>query len=331
MENNEFDPTKRYDLEIAKLIGEPINTQLPVPVALSEIADTFTAEAGEHVWRIKNLDNTADVVLSVDANGIITPVKRTPLQDIELTFSGFNSKLDYVLVEDILNKVDTNALARRKEAITRGMDKRELKLVLDAILTPVNTVFPQNEVGGSEITPDSGDDIYDVYFDAKHAIEDYGDNFVSLVGSTVKEKIDTYDKDNVTTFNYNITLMDRLAKVGISVRKIFGKVSVATNEAEVNLLAANQLILVSKDSTISEGKPIQFVRRKINPAIAKLMGADVDAAQRAIIVSQTPVPINTAGTTDLVLGYAVYGYESIVIAIKNPKAIAYADLTDILS
>ena len=133
--DNVYDPTRRLDLEIAKLIGEPINTQLPVAVPIAEIADTFTAEAGEHVWRIKNLDNTADVVLAVDANGIITPVKRTPLQDVELSFSGLNSKLDYVLVEDILNKVDTNALARRKEAITRGMDKYELKLILDSMMS----------------------------------------------------------------------------------------------------------------------------------------------------------------------------------------------------
>jgi len=331
---NLYDPTRRFDLEIAKLIGEPINTQLPVAVAISEIADFFTAEAGEHVWRVKNLDNTADVVLSVDANGIITPVKRTPLQDVELTFSGFNSKLDYVLVEDVLNRVDTNALARRKEAISRGMDKKELKLILDALLTPTNAVFPHNEVGGYEVTVESGDDIYDVYFKAKHGIEDYGDNFVSLVGSTVKEKIDTYSKDNATAFNYNVapqSLLKLLAEVNISVRKIFGKVSTVTGETESSLLDTNTMVLVAKDSTISEGKPIQFVRRKINPSIAKLMGADVDNAQRAIIVGQTPVAINTAGTTDLILGYAIYGYESIVICVKQPKGIATADLSTILS
>lgn len=329
MEN--YDPTRRLDLEIARLLGEPINTQLPVPVAISEIADTFTAEAGEHVWRIKNLDETADVVLAVDANGIITPVKRTPLTDVELTFTGLNSKLDYVLVEDVLNKVDTNALARRKEAISRGMDKRELKIILDALLTPTNSVFPHNEVGGYSVSVVSGDDIYDVFFKAKHGVEDYGDDFHALVGTTVKEKIDTYDKDNASTLNYNVALMDRLAKVGIGVRKIFGKVSTATDETEASLLDSKKMVLVARNSTIAEGKPIQFVRRKINPAIAKLMGADVDMAQRAVIVSQTPVPINTSGTTDLVLGYAVYGYESVVIAVKNPKAIATADLTSILS
>lgn len=328
---NGYDPTRRLDLEIARLIGEPINTQLPVPVAISEIADTFTAEPGEHAWRIKNLDNTADIVLDVDANGVITPVKRTPLTDVELTFKGLNSKMDYVLVEDVLNKVDTNALARRKEAISRGMDKTELKIILDALLTPTNDVFPFNEVGGYSVTVASGDDLYDIFFKAKHGIEDYGDNYHALVGSTVKEKIDTYDKDNATTFNYNLTLMDRLAKVGISARKIFGKVSRLSNETETDLLDKKKMVLVARDSTISEGKPIQFVRRKINPAIAQLMGADVDSAQRAIMVGQVPVIVEVSGIKENVLGYSVYGYESVVIAVKNPKAIAIADLTTILT
>ena len=322
---------RRLDLEIAQLIGEPINVQLPVPVALAEIADLNTAEAGDHVWRIKDLDETVDVILNVDANGVMTPVKRTPLTDVELSFTGLNSKLEYVLVEDVLNKVDTNALARRKASITRGMDKSELKIILDALLTPTNTVFPQNEVGGYSVTVASGDDIYDVFMKAKHGIEDYGDNYAALVGTTVKEKIDTYDKDNVTSFNYNITLSDRLAKVGITVRKIFGKISRASNESEAVLLDAKKMILVARDSTIANGKPIEFVRRKINPDIAKLMGADVDNTQRAIIVGLTPVNVDVSGTMQNVLGYSVFGYESIVMCVKNPKAIATADLTSILS
>ncbi|MGH7249989.1 MAG: hypothetical protein ACREGC_03375, partial [Minisyncoccia bacterium] len=271
---------RRLDLEIAQLVGEPINPQLPVPVALAEIADVNTAEPGEHVWRIKDLDETVDVVLNVDSNGVMTPVKRTPLTDVELSFTGLNSKLEYVLVEDVLNKIDTNALARRKSSITRGMDKAELKIILDALLTPTNTVFPQNEVGGYSVTVASGDDLYDVFMKAKHGVEDYGDNYVALVGTTVKEKIDTYDKDSATSFNYNITLVDRLSKVGISIRKIFGKVSRASNETESSLLDPKKMILVARDSTIANGKPIEFVRRKITPDIAKLMGADVDSAQR---------------------------------------------------
>jgi hypothetical protein len=61
------------------------------------------------------------------------------------------------------------------------------------------------------------------------------------------------------------------------------------------------------------------------------MGADVDSAQRAIMVGQVPVIVEVSGIKENVLGYSVYGYESVVIAVKNPKAIAIADLTTILT
>lgn len=321
---------RRLDLEISRLIGQPINTELPVPVEISAIADVFTAEAGEHVWRYQNLDETADVVLTVDADGKITVVKRTPLNDVELTFQGYNSKLEYVLVEDVLNKVDTNALSRRKESISRGMDKTELKSILDAILTPTSAVFPANEVGGTEITPASGEDLYDVIIRAKQSLEDYGDQFVLLCGSSVKNGIDTYDKDKASTFNYNVTLTRKLAELQIEVIKVFGQVSNVAGETSSALLNANKFILVAKNSRISEGKPIKFVRRKINADIARLMGADVDAAQRALIVNPVPVQVNFAGTNSNVLAYAVYGYESVIFCITNPKAIAHCDASSVL-
>lgn len=311
-------------LEIASLIGQPIDTQLPVPVELSAIADTFVAEAGEKVYRVSTMDSTADVVLDVDANGVITVVKRTPLAEAELTFKGLNSKLEYVLVDAVLSSPDTNILARRKESITRGMDKREVKIILDAILANTSGYLPG--VNNTEVTPVSTDDVYDVIMKMKHAVEDYGDGYVLMVGSTIKEKIDTYDKDNAGTFNYNVTLTARLRELGIEVVKIFGKVSSAANEAEVALMDAEKMILVAKNSRIAEGKPIKFIRRKISPDIAKLMGADVDKAQRALVVNPTPVQVSGVNT----LAYGVYGYESVIFCITNPKAIAFADCNSII-
>ena len=121
-------------LEIAKLIGEPINAQLPVPVELAEIADTFLAEAGEKIWRYTAFDTSLDTIITVDASGVITTVKRSPTGDAELTFSGLQSRLEYILIDDMLAETDnTQVIARRKVSITRGMDKRELKTILDGI------------------------------------------------------------------------------------------------------------------------------------------------------------------------------------------------------
>jgi len=314
-----------FRLKCGKLLGQPLNPQLPIPVELSTIANIETAEPGEHVWRMENVDLTADVVLVVDSNGLITVKKRTPLTDVLVEFTGVNSKLEYVLVEDVLNKVDTRALSRRKASITRSMDKREVKIILDALITPSSTYFPANKVENNEVTVASGDDLYDVIVAMKHKLEDYGDNFALLVGKTVKEKLDVYDKEQASVFNYNVEIMAKLKSLNIDVMKIFGKVSLADNEVETDLLDPKKMVMVARNSRIQDGKPITFVRRKVTPEIAQAMGVEVDEAQRCILMH--PMPIQDSGNR---LAYGVYGYESAVFCITNPYGISFADATIIL-
>jgi len=318
---------KNLHLEIARQVGEPIDPSLPVPVAISEIADTLTAEPGEKIWRYSEFDPQAgDYVRVVDGAGAITTVKRTPTGDAELAFSGLNSKLEYVLIDDILAETDnTSVLARRKSSITRAMDKKEVKNIVDALLAKTASYLPG--VDPHEYTTVTGEDLYDAILGMKHLVEDFGDNFVLLVGSTVKEAIDTFDKDKAGTFNYSVTLSAKLKELGITVVKMFGQVeSTATGGAE-DIMNKKKLILVARDSSIAEGKPIKFVRRIINPDIARLMGAEIDSAQRALVVGGTPV--NLAGVNTL--AYSIYGYESQIFTITNPKALCICDATAILS
>ena len=320
------DEVKRLDLVISKSVGEPIDPTLPVPVAITEIADVFTAEPGEKIWRYSQFDpNAGDYVRVVAGDGSITTVKRTPTGDAELTFSGLNSKMEYVLIDEILAETDnTSVLARRKRSITRGMDKKEVKNIVDAILAKTAGYLPG--VNPHDYTLSTGDDIYDVIIGMKHLVEDYGDNYALLVGSTVKEKIDTYDKDKASSFNYSVTLSAKLKELGITVVKMFGQVETTATGGAENIMDKKKLILVARDSSIAEGKPIKFVRRIINPDIARLMGAEVDSAQRALVVGGTPV--NLAGVNTL--AYSIYGYESQIFTITNPKALCIADATSIL-
>ena len=317
---------RKVNLEIAKLIGEPINPALPVPVALSEIADLGTAEAGEKIWYFASEDSDVDEIYEVNTStGKIVLVKKDPLADTQLTFTGLNSRKQYVLLDTVLSSPDVDVLARKKSSISRGMDKLELKRILDAIIA-------LGAIG--TITPTSAEDLYDVIIRAKHALEDYGDNYVLLCGSTVKEAIDNYDKKKAGTYNYNVTLPAKLRELGITVIKIFGQVksgTAAANEADSGtlerLLDTNKFVIVARDSTIAKGKPVIFVRRLIPAEIAKMMGASVDGAQRMLSVSSDTT--NVAGTDTL--GYAVYGYESVVLAITNARAIKKsADLSAIL-
>lgn len=304
--NNMYDGVQ---LNIAKYIGEPINTNLPVPMEIAEIADVHVVEPGEKTWYYASQDTDDDEIYQVNTStGELTLVKRSPMDVTELSFQGLNSKKEYVLLDSVIQSPDQQVLGRKKSRLAHALDKLELRLILAAIVASdaVETV-----------TKDSGEDLYDVIVQAKQQIEDRGDNFVLLAGTDVSNKLDTYDKDNAGDFNYNVTINDKIAKMGIKVVKIFGAVKYTGDEAMVKLLDAQRFILIARNSRIADGKPLAFVRRKISPQIAQFMGADVDNAQRALIIDKSPT--NVSGTDTL--GYGIIAYEQIIWAIVNPKGI----------
>lgn len=296
-------------LEIMKYIGEPINNNLPVPMEISAIADVYTVEPGEKTWYYASQDTDDDEIYQVNTStGAVTAVKRSPMDVTELSFQGLNSKKEYVLLDTVMDSPDQMVLGRKKNRITHALDKLELRLILAAI-TASDAV--------STVTLDSGEDLYDVIVQAKQAVEDYGDKFILLAGSDVNNKLDTYDKDNASTFNYNVTIRDKISKMGIEVVKIFGSVKYTGDETMTALLDADRFILIARNSRIAEGKPLAFVRKKVSPLIAQQMGASVDNAQRALIVDKALTNIDGTDT----LGYGVIAYEKIIWAILNPKAI----------
>lgn len=317
-------------LEIAKQIGQPINASLPVPMEIAAIANVGTAEAGEKVYVFEDLDTEVDYVLDVDVNGKITTKKVSPIGDVQLSFKGLQTKLEYVLVDVMLNAVDQDVLIRRKRALTRSLDKLESRMILTAITTGANPALAGADAYVTdpasliqEVDVASGEDLYDVIVKAKHALEDYGDGFVLLAGVTIKEKIDTYDKEKAGTHNYKVGLREFLANAGITVVKIFGKVKYNAEVAAERLLDANKFVLIATNSRLAEGKPISFIRRKIAPEMAKLMGADVDTAQRANFVIPTPVqtPVTSGDDRTNTVAFGVFAYESVIWAITNPYAI----------
>jgi hypothetical protein len=317
-------------LEIAKQIGEPLNPTLPVPVELSAMCNLDTVAPGEKLWRYTAVDSTSDIVGQIESDGSITAVKRTPTGDAELTFQGLDTKKEYVLIDDILSESDnTGVLARRKAAITRGMDKKEIYTVLQAILG--NTALGQansNFVPGvscQSVTVSSSKDLYDVISDMKHKVEDYGDDLLLLTGSTVKEEIDDYSKDNADSHNYDVNLREKLREWGITDMKVYGTFKDKSGSS-YQVMDKKKMVMVARNSRIEEGKPITFVRRRIDPAIAQYISANPDEAQRLIISSQGP---DNIGGTDT-FGYAVWGYESVIFCITNPYAIVTADVSTII-
>ena len=295
-----------------KLLNEPIDPNLRCPLELAEIVNYVESEPGETVeyFASSAQDRGVDVIYAADANGDLAPVK-VPLKSVSaLTFQGLQSKLDYVLIHEILNSKDQGALAARKNGIIRAMDNEEVRRIL-------NLCF----VASQEVEKDTGEDLLDVIIKMKQKVSDYATDYILLVASDVMDAIERYDKDNVTSFNYKMSIHDEIAKLGIKkVVKILGNSGYA--EGDTPVLAAGKAILVGRDSNLTAGKPLTLVRRKFEKEIAELSGAG-EGAVRLVDVAKTPQVINANGKNTL--GYGIFGYESLIKVNLNFRAISWSD------
>ena len=296
-----------------QLINEPIDPNLRCPVELQDIVNYREAEAGESVeyFASPGQDRAGDDIYSADANGTIT-YHKVPLKTVlALTFTGLQSKLETVLIDEILNSKDQTALAQKKDAIIRAMDCEEVRLILNLCLAAAT----------QEITKDSGEDLLDVIIKLKQKVSNYATDYILLVASDVMDEIEKYDKEHVTTFNYKMSIFDEIAKLGIKkVVKVLG--NSGFNGGDTPVIAAGKAILVGRDSNLAKGRPVFFSRRKFAKEIAELSGAQ-EGAVRLINVASTPMPVNAAGANTL--GYGVFGYESKTMVLVNYRAISWSD------
>jgi hypothetical protein len=298
-------------LEIAKVIGQPIDTSLAVPFEITEIADIEFAEFGEDVYYFAAADDNTDTVYTAADSGEVTSNKKSPSGATSLTFVGLQSDLAYVTINELSDAKDQTALARKKVAITRSMDKIEVKRLLDVILA----------ISAQEVELDSGEDLYDGILKMVHKVIDFGTDFALLVGSTVWEAINKFDKDNADNFNYRISIKDMLKENGITLVKVVGQVKVDSGSYD-SVLSATKAILVARNSNLKVGKPCLFVRRRINPEVAGQLGIAPDAAQRLVTTIGGLQVINNHKN---ILGYGCIGYESVIEAVTLSKAVCWSD------
>jgi len=296
-----------------QLINEPIDPNQRCPVELADIVNYREADAGETIeyFASSAQDRAADDIYSVDANGSIAYNKILLKSTLALPFTGLQSKLETVLIDEILNSKDQTALAVKKDGIGRAMDSEEVRLILNLCLAAPT----------QEITKASGEDILDVIIRMKQKVSDYATDYILLVASDVMNEIETYDKDNANNFHYKMEIMAEIAKLGIGkVVKVLGNSGL--NAGSTPVIAAGKAILVGRNSTIAKGRPIFFSRRKFSGEVAALSGAK-EGAVRLINIEQTARIINAQNANTL--GYGVYGYESKTMVLTNFRAISWSD------
>jgi len=310
-------------LELAKVIGQPIDSAHPVSIDLAEIADVDYVGFGERVY-VFDYDENTDTVYTAADNGQVTANKKSPSGSTELTFGGLQSELSYVTLNELQDADDNTPLARKKASISRSMDKKELKNVCDAILA----LDGDTGEADLEVAAETGDDVWTLIQKMINQVTDYADNFVLLAGSNVVDAINAYDRANADSFSMPMKIYpDLLDKNKVTVVKVLGTIATDSGES-LAVLNADKAILVGRNSKIVGigGKPVLFVRRRINPEVAKAMGIEPDAAQRLIT--------NLGGlqvvSTSNILGYGVVGIEWVVEAITRYKDICFADFASII-
>jgi hypothetical protein len=296
-----------------QLINTPIDPNLHVPLAIEEIVNYREADPGETVeyFASSAQDRASDDIYVADANGTITFHKVALKSTTALTFVGLQSNLETVLIDEIMNSKDQTAIAQKKDAIIRAMDNEEVRLCLNLVLA----------ASTQEVNKDTGEDLLDVIIKMKQKISKYSTDYILLVASDVMDKIESYDKDNVTTFNYKMSILEEIAKLGITkIVKVVGDSGLAGGSTPV--LADGKAILVGRNSQLAKGRPIFFTRRKFSKDIAELCGA-TEGAVRLVKFLESPYPINAGNANTL--GYSVYGYEQKIQCLTNFRAVSWTD------
>jgi hypothetical protein len=303
-----FDPI----LERAyQLINEPIDPNHKVPVEIAEIVDYKEAAPGEDVYAYASPDtDRPQTVISIYTNGELVYSKITLEEPALLTFGGLQSKLETVLLDEILNSKDQSSLAHKKHAIIRQLDAAEGRMILDLCQAEAS----------QEISKGSAEDLLDVIIRMKQLISNYSTDYILLVANDVMDAIETYEKSNVTNFNFRLPLKDILADLGITkIVKVLGK------DNTTPVLADGKAILVGRNSSLIDSKPLILARRKFSQEIASNSGAS-EGAVRLVDIVKLPVH-NDSGVP--ILGYSVIGYESLSANLVNFRAVAYS--TDIIA
>jgi len=303
-----------------QLINTPIDTNLRVPFELVDIVDYNEAEPGETVEYFAADSSAVDGIYEV-TDSVLTYHKIGLRDAVAISFTGLNSKLETILLDEIMNSKDQTALAVKKDSIIRSMDKDEIRRVLAAIVALDGDTGEANQ----EVEAETGDDILRLIIKMANKITDYATDSVLLLGADAYAKYVDYDLDNADNFHFPFPIAAELAKRGINkIIKVIGELDTGETGA-TQLLDAKLGILVGRNSNLVKGKPVKMMRRKFSAEIAARAGAK-EGDVRLVNIADVPQPVNGGN----VLGYAVYGYEQLAQVITNYRALCWSDFTKVL-
>jgi len=298
--------SKYSPLELAKIIGEPLDPRKPYPDIVEAVCFTDTAEPTDYVYYHTYL-NATNLVYTITSTGAVTSSNVSPQAPSEFTFIDNATPEYYVKINELASAKEAT-LARVLRTINQTLNMKENKYIADLAIAGAQS---DHSLTSGQMRF-SYNDLVEMLLD----IVDYGDNYTFLVGSEL-------DQD-IMLWNWNDNKYHDLLQAfnALNIKKIrmgVGNITVDTNAA-ARQLAANRGLLIATSTEM--GKPFVFVRKKLNDI--DLLGAAIkqegEKPQRLVFVS--PNPINASGGTSRYLAVGITGYEQIVAACVNGMCVS---------
>ena len=296
-------------LEIARILGEPVDPRRPFSDLIVETCNTDTAEPNEYVYYFDVLNET-DTVYTITSTGAATSSNVSPDTPAAFTFIDIATPEYYVKITDLASAKEAT-FARKLSTINRSLNMYENKYIFTLAEAALSTSSFDHTLTSAQMRF-SYNDLITLLTD----IIDYGDKYVLFVGSELDKDMMLWDWND----NKYHSMIDAFENLGIQkIRMGTGNLTIDAN-SPARQLAANTGYLIALNTEV--GKPFLFVRKLLND-IDLLGGAlkqNGEKPERLVFVS--PNPIVASGGTTRYLAVGITGFEEIVAACINPYAVA---------
>lgn len=293
-------------LEIARVIGQPVDPRKPYSNLVNAICETDTADASDYVYSY-DVNQDTDYIYTITSTGAITDSAVTPDTPTVLTFADIASPHYYVKITDLAKAME-KTLARKKATINRALNAEEnyqVVQLLDAAAVGRGNV---NDLKSGETS-----------FNYAHVIDmifqliDYAEDYVLVEGNQIAQDIKLWD----WTDNKYHSLKEAFADLGIEEQRV--NQTVTRDGTSTSVLASTTAYLVGR-KTEEPTRPILWVRKRLDD-VSRLGGViytDGDKPERLVFV--TPNPILVSSTRYLAVG--ITGFEEYTCATTNSYAVS---------
>lgn len=299
-------------ISIAKIIGEPLDPKKANAKVIEAICDISITSAGEDLYKFDVDEDVKEVYVLADATGNVTSAQVTRLTESSVAFVDLASREYFVALYD-LYRAKYDMLGKKKKAITRSLNAKEILMVLNVGLAAAAGA-------GNDLQSGAGEKFkYPDMVALLEKVQDYGDGFVLVCGAEIYHDMIMWDYDE----NKYHSLKDALADLGIERIRISGTADVATDGAgAVKLLDPKKALLVATNTEVGI-RPLSFSRRELPADFIGLDETKDTAKQRITIVTPAVYPAGANRKPAV----AIVAFESLAAVGTNGKAVASFEKT----